>query len=463
MASRARRQRRQDRTQSPAPQASPEERGYDSDSSDSLADYFACARELERGSGGVQVQRTSQRINYYAPNPAPVPAPIPAPVPAPILPPNTPPNPPPVPAPIPAPHPVPIQAGTHRGRRILLIGGLIVIAGVVVYNLHTAQLYPMPDPRPLLANVVGFRTRSGQSPVQEVEHGAQMLSDMHRLATNSTHDMRDQLLRHIHEAQTSGQRALESSQVFHRLTVLCTSLISELQHELDPRSSMRAALDIVKFLTVPGSPPPHRLVGPLLWSAVLDQAIRGGVLEPGNHLRNVWEAVIASAHQYRRDVDAWAGSVARIDAAIGQSLPRYASLKGEIAKAFRYFTRNDQEEARLQNARQTDEHILQMRETDILLCRATKHLRQVQQGSRAAVSYVQSVYGELSDWLRDCSTGGTCPTIPDRLRLLGATDEEVATYWEEGQHQEVAESGEGAKWWEDAIDAEGGYVRCVVM
>lgn len=57
MASRARRQRRQDRTQSPAPQASREERGYDSDSSDSLADYFACARELERGSGGVQVQR----------------------------------------------------------------------------------------------------------------------------------------------------------------------------------------------------------------------------------------------------------------------------------------------------------------------------------------------------------------------------------------------------------------------
>lgn len=57
MASRARRHRRPDRTQSPAHQASREEHRYDSDSSDSLEDYFACARELERGSGGVQVQR----------------------------------------------------------------------------------------------------------------------------------------------------------------------------------------------------------------------------------------------------------------------------------------------------------------------------------------------------------------------------------------------------------------------
>ncbi|KAL8993921.1 MAG: hypothetical protein Q9188_007206 [Gyalolechia gomerana] len=503
------RQQRQDRNQSTVNEVSQEEERCDSDSSISPT-YSSLAEELARNSRGIQIQHSSQRAFYYA-TPTPTPAPPPAATPA-VTPATAPPaptaimpavipadTPAPIVAPIAAPTPVPTPAveavpltsltehpaqtstesnsrdqngGTlvpeassmkkrYSRKRMLIVGGLLWTTGVAIYNLYCFPPNPTYPPNQLSANNLGFRTRSGHSVIEETDQGADLLSDMHLLAINSSHGIRDPLLRLIHNARLHNHRAGSSSQTFHYQTVNWSLYLSQLQHELTgigrpTGHPTLTAVNTIKFLTIPGNPKPYNLFTPLSLSQAPDQAIRQHILHAGKDLLTVWKGINSSAHHYADDVKSWEKSVKHINPIFGPTVQRYSNLKREIAKEFCYFSGKDQEKARLQKARQTDKHIMQLRETDKLLCRAMKHLNHVQQGSNAAISEVKDVWRVLTDLMRECATGGTCSTFPNQLRLSGAKDEEIDKYGEEAKNEEDVNNGEDA-------DDEEGYVRCVVM
>ncbi|KAI4129822.1 MAG: hypothetical protein LQ341_006529 [Variospora aurantia] len=334
-------------------------------------------------------------------------------------------------------------------RLLLVLAGLgsLWVIGVPTYNIHYS---------PQSQAGAGFRTPSGDFVVQETGHGAILLSDMRHLVLNSSHHMRPQLLEHIHNARVDNFRADDSAQTFHRQTLDWSSYISGLQQELTSieRTSgnpMLKATDIIRFLLIPGIPKPHNL---LSLPETPDTAIRQRVLKEQKDLQNSFEKMNSSALRYGGDVASWKTSVKGIDAAIGPAKQGYVGQKIKIAeRAFKISTKHQEE------ARRTDDHLMQMQETDNLTCRAMKHVKRVQQGSEFAVSKLQDIQRVLTELMLECSTGGTCSTFPDELKLLGADEEDVAKYWEEQKEKGDEKCRED----EEDREFEEGYVQCVVM
>ncbi|KAL8921335.1 MAG: hypothetical protein Q9208_005767 [Pyrenodesmia sp. 3 TL-2023] len=288
-----------------------------------------------------------------------------------------------------------------------------------------------------------------------------MLSDLRLLVSNSGHDMRDELLLDIFNARVSNYRAGESSQTFHRQTVDWSLHISGLQHELTSieRTSgnrMLKARDTIRFLTIPGNPKPYNLFS---LSEPPDEAIRQRILKEHKNLLDSLERINSSAVQYSGDVTLWKARVKGIDAAIGLAKLEYADQKAKIARRAFKIKQKHREEARLEEARRTDEHIMQLQETDHLTCRTMKHVDRVQQGSEFAFSALRDIQHVLTELMLDCSTGGTCSTFPDELKLLGANDEDIARYWEEQKEK----GDESCRNDEEDGDCDEGYLRCSVM
>ncbi|KAL8968311.1 MAG: hypothetical protein Q9197_004946 [Variospora fuerteventurae] len=311
-------------------------------------------------------------------------------------------------------------------RLLLVLAGLgsLWVIGVPTYNIHYSP------PRQAVA---GFRTPSGHFVVQETGHGADLLSDLRQLVLNSSHHTRHDLLEHIYNARVDNFRADDSAQTFHRHTLDWSLYISGLQHELTSieRTSgnpMLKSTDIIRFLTIPGIPKPHKL---LSLPETPDTAIRQRVLEEQKDLQSSFEKMNSSASRYGGDVASWKTSVKGIDAAIGLAKRACVGRKIEIAERASSMSTKHQEEARLEEARRTDDHLMQMQETDNLTCRAMKHVKRVRHGSKFAVSKLQDIQRVLTRLMLECSTGGTCSTFPDELKLLGADEEDVAKYWEE--------------------------------
>ncbi|KAL8749725.1 MAG: hypothetical protein Q9184_006694 [Pyrenodesmia sp. 2 TL-2023] len=332
-----------------------------------------------------------------------------------------------------------------RLRVLAGLGGLLII-GVSTYNS-----YYFPQSQAL----AGFRTPSGDLAIHETRYGADLLSDLRLLVFNSSHDQRDNLLEHIYTARVNNSRAHDSAETFHRQSLEWFSYISGLQQELTSiertaDNQMLKVQDTIRFLAMPGNPKPHSLFKS---SEAPAKAVRRRILKEQKNLLNSFEKINSSAVQYREDVAFWKQSVKRVDAAIGPVKRSYAYQKIKIAKKF---TTKHQVEARLEQARRTDEHIMQLQEADNLTCRTMKHVDRVEQGSKYALSKLQDVQRFLTELILDCSTGEVCYTFPDQLKLLGANDEEVAKYWEEKGDKICRKD-------EEVWDVNDGYLACVVM
>lgn len=219
---------------------------------------------------------------------------------------------------------------------------------------------------------------------------------------------------------------------------------------------MLKAKDTIRFLIIPGNAKPHNLFS---LNETPDEAIRQRILKEQKDLLDSFENVNSSAAQYHSDVDSWKTSVEGMDAAIGPIKHKFAGQKSNIAKqAFKFKTKH-QEETLLEEARRTDEHVMQMQDTDNLTCRTMKHVDRVQQGSDFAMSKLKEIHRVLTELMLDCSTDGVCWKFPDELKMLGANDEEVAKYWEELEEKE----DERCRQDEEDENFEEGYLACVVM
>ncbi|KAL8898812.1 MAG: hypothetical protein Q9207_006511 [Kuettlingeria erythrocarpa] len=220
---------------------------------------------------------------------------------------------------------------------------------------------------------------------------------------------------------------------------------------------MLKAKDTIRFLTIPGNPKPHNLFS--LQDETPEEAIRQRILVEQKDILDSFEKVNSSASKYHDGVASWKESVEGIDAAIGSAKQEFVDQKRMIAKrAFKIKTKL-QEEARLEEARRADEHVMQMQDTDNLTCRTIKHVDRVQQGSDFAMSKLKDIHGVLTELMLDCSTDGICSMFPDELKMFGADDEQVAKYWEELE----AKEDEMCRQDEEGENSEEGYLACVVM